>query len=223
VNLDDDRKGAGAARLEHSRQQRFAVVPQILDVGNFDFVVVCVGRHDSMLLGEHDFEVGCARLPARVKQSQGLIGTRPMGNEESMAEVEPGLIGKVFAASSPVEVTAEMIVDFCAAIGEPSPDTIGGKIVAPLSISGSFRAAEDIFDHLPKNERRLLASMELEFIEPIRAGDTIAIASAVVESYEKTGRSGTLVFTVIRTTLTNQHGTVVTRIDHRFTSRKLPD
>jgi acyl dehydratase len=146
-----------------------------------------------------------------------------------MADYEPDLIGKVFEASAPVQVSAEMIRDFCAAIGDshttgPDPDSAydggEGAIVAPLSISGSFRAAEDIFDHLPKSERRLLASMELEFVAPICAGDTITISSAVTEIYEKTGRSGKLKFTVIRSTLRNQHGAIVTRIDHRFTSRK---
>jgi hypothetical protein len=146
-----------------------------------------------------------------------------------MADNEPDLIGKVFAASGPVHVTAEMILDFCTAIGvaptirrDPgsAQDGADGVIVAPLSISGSFRAAEDIFDHLPPFERRLLASMELEFVAPICAGDTITISSAVTEIYEKTGRSGKLTFTVIRSTLRNQHGAIVTRLDHRFTSRK---
>ncbi|HLW70474.1 MAG TPA: MaoC family dehydratase N-terminal domain-containing protein [Candidatus Binataceae bacterium] len=146
-----------------------------------------------------------------------------------MADFASELIGKVFAASAPVRVTAEMIADFCAAVGETNPLHLDaefarrgpyGVIVAPLSVSGSFRAAEDIFDHLPPSERRLLASMELEFLAPIRAEDTITISSAVTEIYEKTGRSGVMVFTVIRSTLTNQDGAIVTRLDHRFTSRK---
>ena len=92
------------------------------------------------------------------------------------------LIGKVYVTESPVEVTAEMIIAFCAAIGETHPLYVDaaaaqagpyGRIVAPLSISGSFRAAEDILDLLPRNERRLLGSMELEFLAPIGAGDRI--------------------------------------------------
>ncbi len=141
-----------------------------------------------------------------------------------MAELDPALIGKVFNASAPVRVTAEMIVEFCAAIGMPverdSSNGADAPVIAPLSISGSFRAAEDIFDHLPPNERRLLASMELEFVAPIKSGDEIRISSHVAEVYEKTGRSGGLVFTVIRSVLKNQRGEIVTRIDHRFTSRK---
>jgi 3-hydroxybutyryl-CoA dehydratase len=139
------------------------------------------------------------------------------------------LIGKVFVAHNPVVVRAEMIIGFCAAIGETNPLYVDaefaqkgpyGRIIAPLSIAGSFRAAEDIFDYLPPNERRLLGSMELEFLAPIGAGDIITIASEVAEVYEKTGRSGGLTFIVIRSTLTNQDGMIVTRIDHRFTARK---
>ena len=143
-----------------------------------------------------------------------------------MAELDPALIGKVFEASAPVRVTAEMIIEFCTAIGVPvERDPSNGAsadapVIAPLSISGSFRAAEDIFDHLPPNERRLLASMELDFVTPIKSGDEIRISSHVAEVYEKTGRSGGLVFTMIRSVLKNQRDEVVTRIDHRFTSRK---
>jgi acyl dehydratase len=138
-----------------------------------------------------------------------------------MAEENGIPIGKIFEAREAVHVTAEMIVAFCEAIGlESITRESDGVLVAPYSISGSFRAAEDIFDHLPKNERRLLASMELEFIEPIVAGDTIRISSEVAEVYEKTGRSGALAFTVIRSLLKNQRGEIVTRLNHRFTSRK---
>jgi len=140
-------------------------------------------------------------------------------------------IGKVYVTESPVEVTAEMIAAFCAAIGETNPLYVDaaaaqvgphGRLIAPLSISGSFRAAENILNLLPRNERRLLGSMELEFIAPIGAGDRITVASEIAEIYQKTGRSGRLTFTVIRSTLTNQNGVIVTRIDHRFTTRQAP-
>jgi N-terminal half of MaoC dehydratase len=137
-----------------------------------------------------------------------------------MAELDPALIGKVFEASAPVRVTAEMIEQFCGAIGVAVERDSEGRVIAPLSISGSFRAAEDIFDHLPRMERRLLGSMELDFVIPIKSGDEIRISSQVAEVYEKTGRSGGLVFTVIRSELKNQRAEIVTRIDHRFTHRK---
>jgi acyl dehydratase len=146
-----------------------------------------------------------------------------------MAEDSSGLIGKKFVAERPVEITEAMIIGFCTAIGETNPLHVDpdfaengpyGRIVAPLSISGSFRAVEDIFDLLPRNERRLLGSMELEFVTPIRAGDKIHIASEIADIYQKTGRSGALTFTVIHSTLTNQEGEIVTHIVQRFTTRK---
>src|SRR5260370_36239163 len=121
-----------------------------------------------------------------------------------MAELDPALIGKVFEASAPVRVTAAMIIEFCAAIGVPverdSANGAGadGAVIAPLSISGSFRAAEGIFDHLPPNGRRLLPSMELEVITPIKSGAEIRISSHDAEVYAKTGRSCSLVFTGLR-------------------------
>lgn len=130
-------------------------------------------------------------------------------------------IGREFKAREALQVTEEIIAAFRDAMGESGPaQRQDGKLIAPLSISGSIRAAEEIFEHLPKNERRLLASMELQFIQPIVAGDTISVTSEVAEVYEKTGRSGKLNFTVIRSILRNQHGAIVTRIDHRFTSRE---
>jgi hypothetical protein len=41
----------------------------------------------------------------------------------------------------------------------------------------------------------------------------------VKEIYEKTGRSGSMVFVVVRSTVQNQNGEVVAHIDHRFMNR----
>jgi hypothetical protein len=47
----------------------------------------------------------------------------------------------------------------------------------------------------------------------------IRVSSEVKEIYEKTGRTGTMVFAVVRSTLTNQRDEVVARIDHRMMNR----
>ena len=65
-----------------------------------------------------------------------------------------------------------------------------------------------------------MAGIDMELETPIRAGDIISTSTEVKETYEKTGRSGTMLFTVIRSTLTNQRGEVVARIDYRMMSRK---
>jgi acyl dehydratase len=142
-----------------------------------------------------------------------------------MVDFDRSLLGRVFETATPVEITAEMIVSFCAMMGETNPaytsplDDEEAAPIAPPAFVATFRALEDIFDYLPRNIPRLAAGMDVEFIEPIRAGDAISITSQLAETYTKTGRSGAMTFFVIRSTLTNQHGGVVALIDHRFTYR----
>jgi hydroxyacyl-ACP dehydratase HTD2-like protein with hotdog domain len=50
---------------------------------------------------------------------------------------------------------------------------------------------------------------ECQFYEPIRPGDTITGVDRVAEVYEKTGRSGSMIFIVRESELTNQHGQTV--------------
>jgi hypothetical protein len=142
-----------------------------------------------------------------------------------MVDFDRSLLGRLFETARPVEITAEMIVKFCAMMGETSPG-YGNQLdrerdvpTAPPAFVATFRALEDIFDCLPKHVPRLAAGMDVDFGEPIRAGDAISISSRLEETYTKTGRSGQMTFFVILSTLTNQRGGVVARIDHRFTYR----
>jgi N-terminal half of MaoC dehydratase len=145
-----------------------------------------------------------------------------------MIKFDQALIGREFESDSPVEVTAEMIANFCFAIGEAPPAIthlsgvaldIEDGLVAPPSFAGVFRLPELTFEKLPHSSRRLAAGMEVNFIAPIRAGDQIMMASRIKQVYEKTGRSGSMIFMVIGSTLTNQSRNVVARIDHRFMHR----
>ena len=47
---------------------------------------------------------------------------------------------------------------------------------------------------------------EVEYIRPIRPGDTITQQSKLVELTEKVGKSGPLVFSTTQTTYSNQNG-----------------
>jgi acyl dehydratase len=142
-----------------------------------------------------------------------------------MVDFDRSLLGHLFETSRPVQITAEMIASFCAMMGETNavytnlPDTERNVPIAPPAFVASFRALEDIFDYLPKHVPRLAAGMDIEFVQPIRAGDAISISSKLAETYTKTGRSGMMTFFVIRSILTNQRKDVVARIDHRFTYR----
>jgi acyl dehydratase len=148
---------------------------------------------------------------------------------EEMVKYDPELIGRVFEAPNPIDVTAEMIASYCAVLGETNPlytepeaarHGPNGGIVAPPSFAGTFRDGDNIFQHIHRyGTRGVAAGMDVEFIAPIRAGDSIRIASHIKEVYEKTGRSGAMIFLVIRSTLKNQKGEIVANIDHRFMNR----
>ncbi len=142
----------------------------------------------------------------------------------TMIDFDRSLIGREFEAAAPIEVTAEMIANFRIAIGYPrdiDPAAIASsdELLAPPAFAGIFRLAELTFEKLPNGSRRLAAGMEVDFVAPIRAGDRIMMVSRITEVYEKTGRTGAMVFMVIGSTLKNQNGEVVARIDHRFMHR----
>ncbi|MGH7933101.1 MAG: FAS1-like dehydratase domain-containing protein [Candidatus Binataceae bacterium] len=146
-----------------------------------------------------------------------------------MIDYDPTLVGRVFEAESPIHVSAKMIADFCAAIGETNPLYTDGEtaqkgpygvLVAPPSYAAAFRDGDNISEQVSRyGTRRLAAGMDVDFVIPIRAGDSVTIVSSIKEVYEKTGRSGAMIFVVIRSTLKNQHGEVVAYIDHRFMNR----
>jgi acyl dehydratase len=138
-------------------------------------------------------------------------------------------VGRTFKAREPYLVTAERIANFCAAVGENNPlyiDPVAAKagphggIVAPPGFAAAFRYADNVFDQLPGlRGGGLMAGIDIEFGAPIQIGDSIRVTSEVKEVYEKTGRTGTMKFIVVRSTLTNQNDQMVARVDHRMMRR----
>lgn len=144
-------------------------------------------------------------------------------------DYDPALIGRVFETTEPVPVTAEEIATFCMAIGETNPlftDEAAAKtgpfggLVAPPSFAVTFRNGRHFFEHIPRyGKQGFDAGKDVEFVTPIRPGDAVTLNSHVKEIYEKTGRTGSMVFVIVRSTLTNQNGEVVAHVDHRFMNR----
>ena len=146
-----------------------------------------------------------------------------------MVDYDPALINRTFETTDPVPVTREKIAKFCTSIGETNPlftdDEAAkkgpyGGVIAPPSFATVFRNGRHFFQHVPRFGRAGFdAGKDVEFVAPIRPGDTISLSSAVKEIYDKTGRSGTMVFVVVRSTLRNQNNEIVAHIDHRFMNR----
>jgi acyl dehydratase len=144
-------------------------------------------------------------------------------------EYDPAIIGRVFETTDPLSVTADTVAKFCSAIGESNPIHVDaeaakkgpyGGVIAPPSFAVTFRNGQQFFQHVPRfGKQGFDAGKDVEFVGPIRPGDAISLSSHVKEIYEKTGRTGSMVFVIVRTTLTNQKGEVVAHVDHRFMNR----
>jgi acyl dehydratase len=90
-----------------------------------------------------------------------------------------------------------------------------GGILAPITFLQTVSHWDDGRGRprVPMDLKRVLhGEQEYEFLEPIRAGDTLTVKSRIVDVYEKPGkRGGTMSFVVTETTYTNQHGRVAAR------------
>src|SRR6266853_1906851 len=106
-------------------------------------------------------------------------------------DYDPAIIGRVFETTEPFEVSPEMVANFCSAIGESNPLHIDAE-AAKKGPYGGLTAPPSF---------------------------AVTLSSHVKEIYEKTGRTGSMVFVVVRTTLTNQKSEVVAHVDHRFMNR----
>jgi len=138
-------------------------------------------------------------------------------------------LARRFQPDAPVEVTAEKIANYCASVGDLNPlylDPIAaqagpyGGIIAPPWFATLIRRGEGSGEQNLFPRGGLMAGIDLELKTPIRPGDSISVTTKVKESYEKTGRTGTMTFTVIRSTLTNQNGEVAAYVDYRMMNRQ---
>jgi acyl dehydratase len=145
-----------------------------------------------------------------------------------VAEQGPLAIGATLKVTGPITVSDQDVRRFCELLGETNPLFLEeeaarrgpyGQLVAPPSFAVTFRDVGHFADELFRlGKLGFDAGKDIEFVRPIRPGDQITATSRVARIYEKTGRSGPMVFVVVRSTLTNQRGEIVAHVDHRFTA-----
>lgn len=108
-----------------------------------------------------------------------------------------------------VEVTAQRLADFCAAVGEaqaaadaPAPPTF------MKAIEGENHSSRRILEALSVDLRRVLhAEQQFEYFAPIRAGDTLQVQRKVTDLYDKKG--GAMEFIVIESSIRKADGELV--------------
>lgn len=114
-----------------------------------------------------------------------------------------------------MEVTREHIARYCDAVSEDNPlytdeafAAAGphGGIIAPPGLLPTIPTQGGLDPKVKFGNTTFASGVRLEMYAPVRPGDTITVRSQIKEVYPKTGRTGTMVFVVRRTSFRNQHG-----------------
>lgn len=119
------------------------------------------------------------------------------------------------------KVTREQINNFCDLSGESIisiPET--NSIAAPTTFINTFPIKHFTPQILKENYNRLLGGQSIECKTHILAGDEITIKSRGIEIYEKTGRSGHMIFAVFESNYFNQSASLVSKKKDTFIWKK---
>lgn len=138
--------------------------------------------------------------------------------------IDPAHLGRVFDEVEFGPIAATELIAFSRALGETAPVYVepGPELRGHPTHCVRYRGRTGFPDDFPAHllgRMSFDAGKDIAFGAPIRPGDTVRCATSVHEVYEKTGRTGTMTFVVVRFALTNQRGEHVATIDNRMMFR----
>jgi len=141
----------------------------------------------------------------------------------SAEELRSRYAGMVFD-SIEVEALGEDMLGFSKACGETDPryvDPDHPDFQAPVNFPTKYHGARMLPDDFPDFEqnRMIDAGKAVSWHAPIRAGDTLTARSQLHDIYEKTGRSGLMLFLVHRMEFSNTRDELVAVVDWRLIMR----
>ena len=156
-------------------------------------------------------------------------GQGELGGEA--VELDESVIGQEVGVGS-LEVTLDSIANYCEALEETNPlytdakwaESEGpyGGLVAPPGILNTARLRPGSRSaQIRFGDQSFMAGSRLETFSPIKPGDTIDAFTQVKEVYEKTGRSGRMVFVVRRVRYANQDGVDVAATENSVVFRQV--
>jgi|MudIll2142460700_1097286.scaffolds.fasta_scaffold85870_1 acyl dehydratase len=138
-------------------------------------------------------------------------------------EFDRSIIGREYDHTVHPPITAEWIREYAAVVGETNERYTTARddeLVAPPTFVVSLRGHNFMPKNLPDFGRSGFdAGKDIEFGAPVRVGDVLTTSSTIHDIYEKTGRTGSMVFVVFRTTVTNQLDQMIAVIDQRMMVR----
>ena len=141
----------------------------------------------------------------------------------SAAELHERFVGTVFD-SVEVEARGEDMREFALACGETEArytDFEHADFQAPVNFATKYHGARMLPDDFPEFDIRVMidAGKAVTWHAPIRPGDQITARSHLHDIYEKTGRSGLMVFLVHRMEFSNERGELASVVDWRLIVR----
>jgi hydroxyacyl-ACP dehydratase HTD2-like protein with hotdog domain len=138
-----------------------------------------------------------------------------------MLEIDHSIIGEEFDHTVFDPVRREDILEYIAATSETElPANEAADLLAPPTFVVRLRGLRFMPSNLPKDLRVWLdAGKDIEFGAPVRVGDVLTASSTVHDIFEKTGRSGSMKFLVLRTVITNQREQQVAVVDQKMMFR----
>jgi acyl dehydratase len=146
----------------------------------------------------------------------------------AVIEFDRSILGKEFVLGT-FHVTEDMIKAFAQAVGETSPQyvdsetaqrTASGGLIAPPIFYDVFRADQVPDPKVKFGKVAFNAGQRCEFHAPIHPGDSITMKTRITDVYEKTGRTGMMVFIVRETRYENQKGETVAVVEQSQVRRE---
>lgn len=133
--------------------------------------------------------------------------------------IRDAYVGKVFDTST-FTIKAQHLVDWAVACGESETrftDPAHPDFQAHPGYTSHFSSGRWMPEDFPQlgNGRGIDGGKSVEVLAPIRAGDVLTAETQIADIYDKTGRSGTMIFIVNRMIFTNQRGEQVATVDWR--------
>jgi len=144
--------------------------------------------------------------------------------EIDVAKMREELVGKEFDEKT-FEISEDAAVEFAKASGETDArytDPTHPDFRAPTTFTAQFtggRVFPEMLDPLVRKAYPFDAGKLVESHAPIRPGDKLLGRSQIHDVYEKTGRSGAMLFLIHRMTFTNQRDELVSIVDWRMVVR----
>jgi acyl dehydratase len=144
----------------------------------------------------------------------------------AVAKIDASWIGREFDVAE-FHISEEETLEFARACGETDPrftDPGHPDFQASPTFTAKFVSRRVLPDEFRRfGGRGFDAGKTVSIKGPVRPGDRLTARSRIADIYEKTGRSGLMIFIVHRMEFTNQRGEPATVVDWRMVRQPDPE